>query len=78
MTFKEALKFIEDNGETYKENNVVFKRKIAPLNSFDLQNYINDVLAYKKVLSNEDAKQYTEEDKFVVYPFDISVLPNNF
>lgn len=74
MTFKEALEYIEINGLYHKEGSITYKLKVAPLNPLSLMKYQNDLLIKKKVLTNDDAKTYSNEDNFIIIPYDVNYL----
>lgn len=75
MTFDETLIYIKTHGEYHKDGKITFKLKVAPLNPISLMKYQTDLLVSKKILSNEDAKTYTNEDSFVIIPYDVKTLP---
>lgn len=75
MTFDETLTYIENHGEYHKDGKITFKLKVAPLNTISLMRYQTDLLVNRKILSNEDAKIYTNEDSFVIIPYDVKTLP---
>ena len=74
MTFNDALLFIKINGEYHKNGKITFKLKIAPENYLDSMRFQFDVLSKKIITTNEDAKKYTVDDKFIIIPYDTSFL----
>ena len=66
MTFQEALNFKQQLGkDQIAEDNIVMKIFVVPSNHNEFKKYIADYR--KQNFSDEEAKQYSSDNKFQVY-----------
>jgi len=74
MTYTEALEMIKIHGEYYTDFGNTFKRKVIPLNTDDIHKYMCDILVNRLIISNEDVKNYSSNNKFSIMGFDIRFI----